>query len=307
MKIFKIILAGLVIVSVSINAQNLTTRYSNYGEMIVTHLHNASFPDTGRAKGHTYDTTFYPVAGHYDDSTVAVFIPKGYYQGSKVDLVIHFHGWFNNVDSTFLQYNLVKQFVGSGKNALLVVPEGPKNAPDSYGGKLEYKEGFSKFVHELIDTLYSQKKINTGKIGKIILSGHSGGYRVMSFILMRGGLANHIKEVYLFDALYAEKEKYIYWLDHYKGKLIDIYTEYGGTKDESNKLTDDLKGWGIPFKSFDSELNVTPYDLANNRLVFIYTDLQHNYVLSARNEFMNYLKASCLKNIQQLKKLQPLN
>ncbi len=298
MKIFKSIPAILIIFSISLNAQNLLTRYSDYGKMIVTHLHNASFPDTGRANGHTYDNKLYPFKDHYDDSTVAVFVPKGFNSGDEVDLVVHFHGWSNNVDSTFSNYNLVNQFVESGKNALLVIPEGPKNSPDSYGGKLESKNGFKKFVEELIDTLYSQKIISTQKVGRIILSGHSGGFRVMAFILMRGGLDEHIKEVYLFDALYAEEEKFVFWVDHYNGKLIDIYTEHGGTKEDSQKLAEDFNGWGLPCISFSDEQKVTPDDLKNNKLIFIYSDLQHNSVVSARNEFCNYLKASCLDDIK---------
>jgi len=298
MKILKIIIIVTFVFYTNLFSQSLLTRYSEYGEMIITHLHSASFPDTGRAEGHTYDSTFYSAKDHYMDSTVAVFIPKGFKSGSSIDLVIHFHGWFNNVDSTFAQYNLVKQFVESGKNAILVVPGGAKNVPDSYGGKLEEANGFRRFINELMDTLYTRKVIANVKVGKIILSGHSGGYRVMSYILMRGGLTNHIKEVYVFDALYAEKEKFIHWFDHYDGKFIDIYTQHGGTKEETGKLIADLKGWDIPFISFIDENDVTPFDLANNRLIFIFTDLQHNYVIYKRNEFEEYLKASCLSNIK---------
>ena len=298
MKIFKIILFVIIVLSINLFSQSLTTRYSLYGNMIVTHLHSASFPDTGRAAGYTYDSTFYSAKDHYMDSTVAVFIPKGFKSGSSINLVVHFHGWFNNVDSTFAQYNLVKQFAESGKNALLVVPGGAMNVPDSYGGKLEETNGFKKFINELMDTLYARKAISNEKVGKIILSGHSGGYEVMAYILMRGGLTNHIKEVYIYDALYADKEKFIHWFDNYNGKLIDIYTQHGGTKRETERLIADLKGWDIPFISFADENNVTPFDLANNRLIFIFTDLPHNYVIYKRNEFDKYLKASCLSNIK---------
>ena len=282
---------------VILRPQDLTERYSDLGKIVITHLHASPFPDTARVKGYTYNNKFYSAEDHYSDSTVAVFIPNGYKQKSTVDLVIHFHGWFNNVDSTFGHYNLARQFAESGKNALLVIPAGAKDAPDSYGGKLEDSGGFKRFVEELIDTLFARKVVSTERIGRIILSGHSGGYRIMSFILMRGGLTGHIKEVYLFDALYAEQEKFVYWFDHYKGKLIDIYTKNGGTKENSEKIVADLKGWRIPYISFDSEQSVTPFKLANNRLIFIYTDLQHNDVLSARNEFEEFLKASCLTNI----------
>jgi len=61
---------------------------------------------------------------------------------------------------------------------------------------------------------------------------------------MRGGLTENIKEVYLFDALYGDTEKFSYWLDHQKGKIINIYTEHGGTKQGCENLMADLTGWG---------------------------------------------------------------
>jgi hypothetical protein len=120
----------------------------------------------------------------------------------------------------------------------------------------------------------------------------------MAYILMRGGLSASIKQVILLDALYADTEKYVYWLDHYDGKLIDIYTDHGGTKDDSENLMADLKGWGIPFVSYNNESDVTDFGLANNRLVFIHTDLPHNEVPFERDEFMRFVKASCLDNIK---------
>jgi len=45
----------------------------------------------------------------------------------------------------------------------------------------------------------------------IILSGHCGGYRVISAILDRGGRSAHVKEVWLFDALYAESDRFLMW------------------------------------------------------------------------------------------------
>ncbi len=111
---------------------------------------------------------------------------------------------------------------------------------------------------------------------------------------MRGGLTPNISEVILFDALYGETEKFTHWIENYPGKFIDIYTDSGGTKNETESLMNDFDAWGISyFKVEEQELN--PYDLLNNPLVFIHTDLTHNEVISARNQFMLFLKASKLK------------
>ena len=191
---------------------------------------------------------------------------------------------------------MIEQFTESNKNAILVVPQGPKNAPDSFGGKLEVGNGFLNFMNEILTLLYEKKIIGNKNIGDIILSGHSGGYRVISYILMRGGLTENIKEVFLFDGLYGQIEKYTYWLDHFDGKLTNIYTENGGTKEESENIMECFNSWKVPY-IFKNELDLLDDDLRNNRIIFIYTDLGHNDVIHVRSQFMEYLKASCFKKL----------
>ena len=289
------IIAFILFLAASLNAQTMQQRYASYGELLVTQLSSAPFPHPMRSAGRTYGTRFFPADKHYNDSSVAIFIPKNFKQSRKIDIVVHFHGWFNNIDSTLQQFRLIEQFIESGKNAILVVPEGPKNAADSFGGKLEDKGGFKKFIDEIVAFLVQQKKVKASRIGDIILSGHSGGYHVISYILLHGGIPDHIKEVYLLDALYGETEKYSYWLDHYKGKMVNIYTDSGGTKYETELLMADLKGWGIPYFAAE-ELDATAKDLRKNKLIFLHTKLQHNDVVAAHDNFREYLKASCLQN-----------
>jgi hypothetical protein len=216
--------------------------------------------------------------------------------GTRTDLIVHFHGWNNNIDSTLRQYQLVEQLVASRKNAILVVPEGPRNAPDSFGGKLEDPEGFKTFISDVLASLAQHTKSPVSTLGNIILSGHSGGYHVMSFILLHGGLTDHVKEVFLFDALYGQTEKYAFWLDHSDGRMINIYTDDGGTKQESLSLMEDLRGWGISFLSKE-EADATPADLRNNRIVFLHTSLVHNEVVNKDQNFQKYLEASPLLDI----------
>jgi hypothetical protein len=271
----------------------MTGRYKQYGEIIISELSNAPFPHSKRRSGHNYDNKSYSFEEHYNDNTVIIFIPKGYKPKKKNDFVIHFHGWNNNVDSVLSQFKLIEQFSESGKNAILIVPQGPKNAPDSFGGKLEEENGFHRFMNEIVGLLYQKKILSNPSIGDVILSGHSGGFRVISYILMRGGLTDKIKEVFLFDGLYGQIEKYTYWLDHYTGKFINIYTKNGGTKEESENLMECFNSWKVPY-IFKHGIDLSEDDLKNNRIIFIYTDLEHNDVIHVRSQFMKYLKVSCL-------------
>jgi hypothetical protein len=115
----------------------LTERYADIGTMIVTTSAFTMFPHEKRAQGHTYEGKSYPANLHYSDRTVAIFVPKGFRAGGATDLVFYFHGWRNNVDDTFEKFRVAEQLAASGVNAVLVLAEGPKNAPDSFGGKLE--------------------------------------------------------------------------------------------------------------------------------------------------------------------------
>ena len=288
------IIANLCIIPI-IPAQSLQDRYNEYGTLINSELSNAPFPHQMRLNGHTYDNKFYSPENHYSDSTVIIFIPKGFKSQEKNDFVIHFHGWYNNIDSVLHQFKLIEQFFESGKNAILVVPQGPKNAPDSFGGKLEDENRFCDFISEITELLYQKEIITSKQIGSVILSGHSGAYRMISFILMRGGLTNKIKEVLLFDGLYGQIEKYTYWLDHFNGKFINIYTKDGGTKTQSENMMECFEAWKFPF-IFKNEIDLDNLDLKNNKIVFIYSDLEHNDVIHVRSQFLKFLKGSSLED-----------
>ncbi len=272
----------------------LEKKYAKMGSLIIAPMKYAPFPHALRDSGYTYEGEFYPKKGHYDDNTVVIFFPHHYRIADKVDLVFHFHGWRNRVDSVLATFQLVEQFVQAKRNAILVIPQGPKNAPDSFFGKLEEPNGFKLLVDEILRNLMFVGLTESVIPGDIILSGHSGGYRVISYILLHGGYTDNIKEVYLFDALYGQTEKYAYWLDHYRGRFIDVYTENGGTKSESLNLMQDLTAWGIPYFSV-KEPELTDDMLKGNRLLFIYSPLEHNAVLYQTQNFYRFLNSSSLK------------
>jgi hypothetical protein len=283
----------------TVHGDSLPERYASQGELIVTQLVSAPFPHPKRAEGHTYDGKLYPAKEHYSDNTVAIFIPKGFRETGKIDFVVQFHGWKNNVRGVLGYYQLVEQLMASGRNAVLVVPQGPRDAPDSFGGKLEDPDGFKRFMAEVMQTLRqtSGLKKEDFALGQIVLSGHSGGYEVISAILDRGGLTDHVKEVWLFDALYAQTDKFLAWIDRQQGRFIDIYTEHGGTKARTEELMAMLKKRGTALFA-TKEGDAKPADLQANRLIFIYTDLPHNEVVHQRQEFRDYLQTSCLQKME---------
>ena len=243
---------------------------------------NTSFPDTGRAKGHIYDGKYYTLAAHYSDSTVLIIAPKNLNVSKKIDLVFWFHGWGNNVDSAAIRYELTKQFIASKRNAVLVLAETAHNAPDSYGGKLENTGVFKKLVDDILQGLSTKKLVPANcAAGHILLAGHSGAYRVIARILKNGQMP--VDEVMLFDALYAETDKFMDWIQaDTQHRFIDIYTDHGGTLDESkamiNKLDDaDISNFRV------EEAKLVPQQLVAHRLLFIHSLKEHNDVVSPDN------------------------
>jgi hypothetical protein len=277
-------------------AGDLPETYESFGQLIVVPFASAPFPHARRADGHYYKTNFFSAAGHYSDSRVALFVPKGFRPGRKTDFVVHFHGWGNSITNAFHHYKLAEQFAASERNAILIVPQGPFNASDSFDGKLEDPDGFKRFMAEAVATLKGRGIIGTDKIGEIILSGHSGGYEAISSIVAWGGLSDHIREVWLFDALYANTERFVVWFDHHEGRFIDLYTDHGGTKDETENLMAALKGNQVPF--IRSSDNAVAAPELRNHLVFLHSDLPHDETMQATENFRHFLETSSLRKIR---------
>jgi hypothetical protein len=238
-----------------------------------------SFPDTGRAMGHNYDKVFYTTAEHYYDSSVLIVVPPQLKPGKHVDVVFWFHGWRNNIDSAAAYFELVKQFVTSNRNAILVIPETTKNAPDSYGGKLEQKDIFKNLLNDVLDKLKKEKIIGkrTGA-GNIILAGHSGAFRVMAYIVQNGGV--EVKEIILFDGLYSQVDKFTNWIQENEShRFINIYTNKGGTDEVSETMMQGLRNKNSRFiNPEEKELDASM--LKTNNIIFIHSLKEHNDVIN---------------------------
>src|SRR5262249_31762372 len=136
MKQFLLLLSIFFTVASTSGSETLPEHYAQSGQLLLVHLPSAPFPHPQRAEGHKYKDQFFSAAEHYTNGTVAIFIPHGFRETGKIDLIVHFHGWNNNVEGALKKYRLIEQLVASGRNAVLVVPQGPYNASDSFGGKL---------------------------------------------------------------------------------------------------------------------------------------------------------------------------
>ncbi len=271
--------------------------YASEGQLIFAHLATSAFPHPMRAKGRWRGNQFYSPSVHYSNDLVAIFIPKGFHPSDKVDFLVHFHGWRHTVAGTLDEYNLIDQFAASDKNAILVVPQGAYNAPDSFDGKMEDTNGFARFMADVVTTLKNSGALEQTnfEIGSIILSSHSGGYEALASIVNHGGLSDKIREVWLFDSLYAGTENFVAWQKAQNGRLLDMYTDHGGTEYETADLEKYFKTNGVSF--FASEdAAATLDDLRTNKIIFLHSDLPHNDTVAKHKEFQQFIETSSFEN-----------
>ena len=252
---------------------------------------HTSFPDTARAKGHIYNKILYDAATHYSDSSVLIIAPEKLDASKKVDLIFWFHGWGNNIDTAVQYFELANQFAVAGLNAVLVLAETTKNAPDSYGGKLEYSNMFKELVTDVILELKKEKSISKKcEPGNILLAGHSGAYRVMAYILQEGNMP--VQEVLLFDALYGQTDKYMNWVQSDRGhRFIDIYTDGGGTDGESKEMVKQLTKLNIRTDTIE-EKELTAGLVQAQEILFIHSLHKHNNIINKPDNFQLFLENS---------------
>ena len=298
-----LILASLIAACCARSAD--TDSPTRYGDLFYAPLTNAPFPHQSRSHGYVYSGKNYDSTNHYSDNRVAFFIPKNFRPGTNVNVVIHFHGWRAKVENVPEKFRLTEQFAASAKNAILILPQGPRDAPDSFGGKLEDEGGFARFMEEAMAKLRTRPGLSNASVGRIALSGHSGGYHVIASILDRGGLTPQIDEVFLFDALYGNVDSFLRFLENRPdARLIAIYTKDGGTLKETQKFIGLLREKKIP-AVVRQEDGLRPRDLHGSRAYVLFSDLGHSEVIYARSQFRDYLGTSRLPSTDPNSKDQP--
>lgn len=253
---------------------------------------HAPYPHPSRANGFKNKTeSFGPE--HYQDSTIGIVIPKGYKPGERVDLVVHFHGHRNHVDNVITHYQMIDELNKSDRNAILIIPQGPLDVPDSGFGKMEDAGGFEAMVREVVEFLHAEKKIPSTEIGHITLTAHSGGYNAVSAICAKGGLADHITDVLLFDSSYGGLENYANWIAAGKNRrLVSIFTAH--LAPANFELLTLLKKAGTKY-DLTMEKDLSDDFLKQREALFIHTeDLEHDAIMTKRDYFARFLSMSDL-------------
>jgi beta-lactamase class A len=188
----------------------------------------APFPHPERANGYTrQDGTRYPYFPHYADSSIVVVVPDKLQEAADgINMIVYFHGHMNDNMGVLEQHLLPQALIGENINAILVIPQGPYRARDSFGGKMEDADGLKHLVEDVLATMKREGVVREAKAARIVIAAHSGGYRPAAFCVDRGGMNDRITHLFLFDAFYGNLEFFHAWLRAGSGIIEAAYTEH---------------------------------------------------------------------------------
>ncbi|HEY5124711.1 MAG TPA: hypothetical protein VIK14_13355 [Ignavibacteria bacterium] len=277
-----------------LNAQGFPEKYFPYGNVYITTLRNSAYPSAERLNGIIKGDKEYTYEENYSDSSVIVFIPKKLESTEIVNFVFFFYGWMNSNYYTASTTDLIMQFINSKKNAVLVFPAMAKFAPDSFEGNFKNTGVFNKYVAELTDSLFEHSYIKSYSAGKIILCGHSGGYRPIISVLKNGEVEENIAEIYLLDGLYGEVNVIFNWIKNTNGRIINVSTQNSSPLKNSGNLMRKLDKAGLQYiSSAEEDFQFAQYEVKGS--IFLETTVNHGAVLE--KNLCRYLMMSSLNDI----------
>jgi hypothetical protein len=185
-------------------------------------------------------TAPYPApGGQWTDDRVHLFVPTGFRDRDRQDVVLHFHGYNTTIDDTVPAHLYREHIYASGANVVLAVPQGPVNAASGDFGKLAEPDGTGDFLQEVLIVLYRAGVIVRPVLGQVALTSHSGGYEAVAQNI------EGAEQVNLFDSLYGDVSTYQAYAEG-GGRLRSNYTAAGGTDVNNQTLAAALAAADAP-------------------------------------------------------------
>lgn len=194
--------------------------------------------------------------GPWDDSSVLIFVPDGFTGRDGVHLVAHMHGLRGVIPDTVLGQQILEQHALSGRDAVLIAPQGPDRAASNDFGKLNDPGGFARLASDVVALLTREGLAPWPELGEVVVTAHSGGYKPTASVLDVGGVP--VKAAHLFDALYGREAIYEAYVGQ-GGMLRSSYTATGGTVDNNETLVATLTNNGTPVATTFTDQNLLDY------------------------------------------------
>ncbi len=242
-----------------------------WGTRAVVPLPSAPFPHAGDS---------------WTDASVLVALPVGFSDPQSPGVVTHLHGWNAVLEETVSAKALIPQLALSGRDAVMIVPQGPVDASSGDFGKLMNPGGHANLVRDALSLLYRDGFSTHPVSGLQVITSHSGGYQAAAAMVQEGGLSIHA--VHLFDSLYGEEPVFLaFALDG--GVLRSSWTDSGGTDDVNALLASHLQSEGLsPGTKWDDD------SLGGTAVTVGRVDSAHDACLTDERHFARWLRASGL-------------
>ena len=244
---------------------------SRFGEYFVAELPSAPFPYGGAS---------------WDDPSVLVYLAAPI-QHPNADVITHLHGHNASLRDVVRTQYLLEQSALSGRDAVLIVPQGPESAASGDFGRLADDDGHLNLVSDVLALLYREGRLERPVPGLQALTSHSGGYVATAAILERGGLPIHA--VHLFDSVYGYESTFAAFA-RAGGVLRSLYTATGGTDDNNRGLRDTLEGEG-----YEVGRSIGDLALRDQPVSIVSTDSSHSGCVSDTRNYARLLAASGLQ------------
>lgn len=177
----------------------------------------------------------------WTDASVFLAVPPGP-RGASTDTVLHLHGHRATLAAIVATHHLREQLTLSGRDALLIVPQGPVEAASGDFGRLADPGGHAALVADAWAVAWRDGVVDWPVPDQHALTAHSGGYLATAAILRGGGLP--VSATHLFDAMYGERATFVgFALDG--GVLRSDYTTSGGTVTQNEAAAREIATGGV--------------------------------------------------------------
>ena len=184
----------------------------------------APFPHRARTRGVRIKGISYPFHPHYDDDSIVVIVPEGFKETAEgTNLVVHFHGAMTDNMAALEDFEMAQSLSALNANAILVLPQGPYRAPDSFFGKIGDRGGLKHLIDDVLATMKNEKVIQTESLNHVILSADGPGSHAAAAALGKGGLEGRITGVLLFEPAPEDQQAFRGWLVKEKGELYSTF------------------------------------------------------------------------------------
>jgi hypothetical protein len=207
---------------------------------------------------------------------VAVQIPPGYVPTEKAEITLFLHGHnygpTSTLDQILKRFSILEHVASTGRNRIAVFPHS-LNKCDEFKTQLAPTKKLKPFIESIARWMVEKQLSKTAEIGSIALAGQSGAYAPLAIIVDQDLYRDHIRELYLLDAMYGNAASFARFALNPKNRFWSNYLPSSSTRQQNELVMKTLQQSGISF--FTKSGNLSREEAASARVGFIEANTSH--------------------------------